>query len=114
MGHAAGRGQSVRGTYNFGIDGKAIPFGTNIVRAFADQEYEFYSHRSFQTAPHLTLTYGIALRHLPATFRENGVQVVPVTPLSQFFADRVGGQGRWNSQLRAAHGADHLRHPAGP
>jgi Carboxypeptidase regulatory-like domain/TonB dependent receptor len=79
-------------TYNFGIDGKAIPFGTSISRAFKDKEYEFYAQDSFKVRKDLTLTYGIRYSIYQPPYELNGVQVVPTTPLSSFFAARVGGQ----------------------
>ncbi len=79
-------------TYNFGIDGKSIPFGTSISRAFGDKEYEFYVQDSYKIRKDLTLTYGVRYSINKPPYEKNGVQVVPQTPLSQFFADRVGGQ----------------------
>jgi hypothetical protein len=79
-------------TYNFGIDGKAIPFGNSISRAFADKEYEFYAQDSFKVRKDLTVNYGVRYSVYKPPYEKNGVQVVPVTAQSQFFADRVGGQ----------------------
>jgi len=79
-------------TYNFGIDGKAIPFGTPITRAFKDNEFEFYTQDSFKVKKNLTLTYGLRYSLYKPPYELNGVQVVPSTPLSTFFANRVGGQ----------------------
>ncbi len=38
------------------------------------------------------MTYGVRYGVYKPPYELNGVQVVPQTPLSQFFADRVGGQ----------------------
>jgi len=35
-------------TYNFGRDGKAIPFGQPIPRVFGSNEYEFYAQDTFK------------------------------------------------------------------
>jgi hypothetical protein len=79
-------------TYNFGRDGKAIPFGEGVVKSFGAQEYDCFAQDTFKWKRNLTLTYGIryALDQVP--YERNGVQVVPITSMSQFFADRVGGQ----------------------
>jgi hypothetical protein len=39
----------------------------------------------------LTLTYGVRYGMYEVPYEKNGVQVVPVQPLDQFFAERVGG-----------------------
>ncbi len=79
-------------TYNFGIDGKAIPFGTPLTRAFKNNEYEFYVTDTYRIRPALTLTYGVRYSLFGVPYEMNGVQVTPVTSLSQYFADRAGGQ----------------------
>lgn len=78
------------GTYNFGRDGIAVPFGEPIERSFATKEYEFYFQDSWRVRPDLTLTYGIRYGSYQVPYERNGVQVVPTVPLEQFFADRVG------------------------
>jgi hypothetical protein len=80
------------GTYNFGTNGQAVPFGTPITRAFSDKEVEFYAQDSFKVRKDLTLTYGLRYSLYKPPYELNGVQVVPQTALNQFFADRVGGQ----------------------
>jgi len=79
-------------TYNFGRDGKAIPFGNGVVKSFGTQEYEFFAQDTFKWKRNLTLTYGLRYSLDQVPYERNGVQVIPVTSLSQFFADRVGGQ----------------------
>jgi hypothetical protein len=79
-------------TYNFDATGTAIPFGNPVVRAFTNHESEFYLQDSFHWKPNLTLTYGLRYSLFGVPYESNGVQVVPETPLSQYFADRVGGQ----------------------
>ncbi len=92
FGQALGIINQFGATYNFGIDGKSIPFGNSISRAFKTSEYEFYLQDSYKLRKDLTLTYGIRYSINKPPYEKNGVQVVPQTPLSQFFADRVGGQ----------------------
>jgi hypothetical protein len=94
FGTALGIVNQYGGTYNFGIDGKAIPFGNPITRAFSDKEYEFYVQDAYRIRKDLMLTYGLRYSLYAPPYELNGVQVVPQTPLSQFFADRVGGQAQ--------------------
>ncbi len=77
-------------TYNFDKTGKAIPFGNSVTRAFENHEYEFYVQDVFKFRPNLTLTYGLRYSLYPAPYEVNGTQVIPLTNLSQYFADRVG------------------------
>ena len=79
-------------TYNFGADGKAIPFGDGVVKSFGTQEYEFYAQDTFKWTRNLTVTYGLRYSIDQVPYERNGVQVIPATSLSQFFAERVGGQ----------------------
>ncbi len=79
-------------TYNFDKTGTVIPFGTGYTRAFENHEFEAYVQDAFKFRPNLTLTYGLRYGVYPAPYEINGTQVVPVTNLDQFFADRVGGQ----------------------
>ena len=79
-------------TYNFGADGKAVPFGDGVVRSFGTQEYEGFVQDTFKWKRNLTLTYGLRYSVDTVPYEKNGVEGVPIQPLSQFFADRVGGQ----------------------
>ncbi len=79
-------------TYNFGGDGNAIPFGDPVVKSFGTREYEFYAQDSFKWRPNVTITYGIRYSNDRVPYERNGVQVLPRQSLSDFFAERVGGQ----------------------
>jgi hypothetical protein len=79
-------------TYNFGRDGRAIPFGQPIPRVFGSNEYEFYIQDTFRMRRDLTVTYGVRYGFYANPFEKNGVQVNPTVGLDQYFANRAGGQ----------------------
>jgi hypothetical protein len=79
-------------TYNLDATGHAIPFGDPVARSFGTQEYEFYAQDSFKWKRTLTVTYGLRYSTDRVPYERNGVQVIPQQSLSQFFAERVGGQ----------------------
>lgn len=79
-------------TYHYGKNGQAIPFGQPVTTAFAGKEFESYAQDTFKWKRNLTITYGLRHSIFGVPYEVNGVQVVPQTSLSQFFADRVGGQ----------------------
>ncbi|HLK67929.1 MAG TPA: TonB-dependent receptor [Bryobacteraceae bacterium] len=91
-------------TYNFSAKGQVIPFGNPITTAFRSNEYEGYAQDSFKWKRNLTITYGLRYSIFGVPYEINGTEVVPQTPLSQFFADRVGAQaaGIPNSILSSA------------
>ncbi len=88
-------------TYNYGINGQAIPFGTPITRDFASKAPEFYVQDVFKLKPGLTLTAGLRYSLYGVPYEQNGVEVIPQTSLSQYFADRNYAQlnGIPNSML---------------
>ncbi len=81
---------SYSATYNFGVDGNAIPFGQSISRSFATKEYEFYIQDTWKVRTDLTLTYGIRYGSYGVPYEKNGVQVVPQTGLDVYMAERIG------------------------
>ncbi|MCX6589739.1 MAG: TonB-dependent receptor [Acidobacteria bacterium] len=92
MGALFGIVNNYSGTYNFGRDGKAIPFGQPIPRVFGSNEYEFYAQDTFKLKRSLTLTLGLRYGIYTNPYEKNGVQVNPTQPLDQYFANRAGGQ----------------------
>jgi hypothetical protein len=78
-------------TYNFGLDGQPIPFGTPISRDFISRSPEWYFQDVWKVKPNLTIISGLRYSLYGVPFAEDGVQVVPKTPISSFFANRVAG-----------------------
>jgi hypothetical protein len=77
-------------TYNFGIDGKPIPFGTPISRDFISRSPEWYFQDAWKLKPNLTLIAGLRYSIYGVPWAEDGVQVVPKTSMNTYFAERVG------------------------
>ena len=90
-------------TYNFGADGKAFPSPARSTKSFGTQEYEVYAQDTFKWKRNFTVTYGIRYSIDSVPYERNGIEVVSQTSLSQFFADRVGGQSLGIPNSRAAH-----------
>jgi hypothetical protein len=78
-------------TYNFGINGQPIPFGTPISRDFISRSPEEYFQDTWKAKPNLTITAGLRYSIYGVPYAEDGVQVVPKTSMNAFFAERVAG-----------------------
>ncbi len=77
-------------TYNFGINGQVIPFGTPITRNYISNSPEGYIQDTWKVKPNLTITVGIRYSVYGVPYEANGVQVQPSVPINQYFAQRVG------------------------
>ena len=78
-------------TYNFGINGQPIPFGTPITRDFISRSPEEYFQDTWKVKPNLTVTAGLRYSIYGVPYAADGVQVVPKTSMNDFFADRIAG-----------------------
>ena len=79
-------------TYNSTVQGTIIPFGSPVTTNFASREYEEYAMDTFRWKRNLTLTYGLRYSLFGVPYEQTGNEVVPQNSLSEFFAERVGGQ----------------------
>ena len=78
-------------TYNFGINGQPIPFGTPITRDFISRSPEEYFQDTWKAKPNLTITAGLRYSIYGVPYAADGVQVVPKTSMKAYFADRIAG-----------------------
>jgi hypothetical protein len=88
-------------TFHYLINGQTIPFGNPYGTAFVNHEYEGYAQDAFKWKRNFTITYGLRYSLYGVPYEKNGQQVVPQTPLSNYFAQRVWAQenGVPNSSL---------------
>jgi hypothetical protein len=80
------------GTAHYLVNGTPIPFGSPFGTDFESNEYEGYAQDTFKVKRNFTLTYGVRYSHMAAPYEKNGQQLNPITPLSEYFAQRVGAQ----------------------
>lgn len=80
-------------TANFLYDpsGKLLSAGTSADRTFATQEYDLYVQDSWRFRQNLTFSYGVRWSTSTPVYEVNGFQVVPTTPLGQYFELRKQG-----------------------
>jgi hypothetical protein len=76
-------------TYNYTVQGNPIAFGNPVTTSFADHEYEGYVQDVFKWKPNLTITVGLRYSLSGVPYDVNGRQVIPQTPMNQYFADRL-------------------------
>ncbi len=80
---------SYSGTYQYKTDGTTVPFGEPVVRAFSNQEYEFYVQDAWKIRKDLTLTAGLRYGIYQVPYEKNGVQVATTVGVDQYFAERI-------------------------
>jgi hypothetical protein len=92
-------------TYNYGINGQPIPFGTPITRNFISNSPEEYVQDTWKVMPNFTVTAGLRYSVFGVPYEANGVQVVPETSIDQFFAQRMAAAaaGIPNSAIQDAY-----------
>ena len=91
-------------TFHYLVNGQAISFGSPYGNTFDEHEYEAYAQDAFKITRNFTLTYGLRYSLDGVPYEANGQQLVPLTPLSNYFAQRVYAQenGIPNSSLSDA------------
>jgi len=77
-------------TYNYGINGQAIPFGQYIGRDYISNSPEEFVQDTWKALPNLTITAGLRYSIYGVPYETNGIEVVPQTSINQFFAQRMG------------------------
>ncbi len=77
-------------TYNFGINGQVIPFGTPITRNYISNSPEEYVQDTWKVKSNITITAGLRYSIYGVPYEANGVQVQPTVPLNDYFAQRNG------------------------
>ncbi|HTA45983.1 MAG TPA: TonB-dependent receptor [Bryobacteraceae bacterium] len=101
FGAALGLINQYSATYNYTAKGTAIPFGSPVGTSFEDHEYEGYIQDTFKWKPNVTITAGLRYSLSGVPYEVNGREVIPVTPLNDYFAQRLSAaqNGIPNSQV---------------
>jgi len=86
-----GRFSAYTANFLYDADGKILPGGTSAKRTFSTQEYDFYGQDIWRMRQNLTMTYGLRWGTSTPVYEANGFEIVPTTPLGQFFQNRVNG-----------------------
>jgi Carboxypeptidase regulatory-like domain len=86
-----GRFSSYTANFLYGADGKILPTGSSSLRTFSTQEYDFYGQDIWRISQNLTATYGLRWGTSTPVYEANGFEIVPTTPLGDFFANRLAG-----------------------
>lgn len=89
-----GRYSDYAGNFTFNLDGSVAPAGTASNRVFATEEYDSYVQDVWKISRSLTLTLGLRYALSRPVYEANGYQVVPNTPLGDFFEARKASAAR--------------------
>ncbi|MGB7202157.1 MAG: TonB-dependent receptor [Pyrinomonadaceae bacterium] len=89
-----GRYSDYAGNFTFDLDGSVLPAGTSSNRVFATEEYDSYVQDIWKIGRSLTLTLGLRYALSRPVYEANGFQVVPDTPLGDFFEARAASAAR--------------------
>ena len=71
--------------------GKLLPFGTSSDRTFGTEEYDVYFQDTWRMRQNFTLSYGMRWSTSTPVYEVNGFEIVPTTPLGEYFALRQEG-----------------------
>ena len=74
--------------------GKLLPFGTSSDRTFGTEEYDVYFQDTWRMRQNFTLSYGVRWSTSTPVYEVNGFEIVPTTPLGEYFDQRVAGADR--------------------
>jgi hypothetical protein len=86
-----GRFSSYTANFLYDVNGKIQTTGVSSHRIFATQEYDTYFQDSWRMKQNLTITYGLRWNTSTPVYETQGFEVVPTTPLGDFFDRRVAG-----------------------
>jgi hypothetical protein len=89
-----GRFSAYTGNFLYDPSGKLLPSGSSADRIFATQEYESYFQDSWRLKQNLTLNYGVRWSTSTPVYEVNGFEIVPTTPLGDYFDRRVESAAR--------------------
>lgn len=86
-----GRFSGYTANFLYDANGKILPTGTSSKRTFKTEEYEFYGQDIWRFKQNLTVTVGLRWGTSTPVYESNGFEVVPTTPLGDFYDLRVAG-----------------------